>query len=106
MGRKKSIPVYKPLSINLDSLSDEDLRNLDKDNEFKELLYEEMIKVFEHTAKFNLPKSTLFNIHNLDITVSAKKDSYKPIIENIIKYYTLKEDYDKCIKLTKLKEIL
>ena len=106
MGRKKKIDKYEPLSIKLDSVTEEDLNKLRKNNEFKEIIYEEVIKVFEFTSKHNLPKSTLFIIPNLDLTVNVVKKNYKPIIDNILKYYTEKEDYNKCIELTKLKEKL
>jgi len=102
----KEKQVYIPLDMALHFNNLDELDQLNTDQKFRELVYEEVIKAMEFVSVNKDIKIDLFNISNLDIMISLSKKNYIKVIDNMIKYYTKKENYTKCGELTKLKQKL
>lgn len=103
---KKSPKTYVPLDISLHFDDLDQLEKLETTPEFKDILFESVVEALIFVSKSKDPKIALFRIPTLDMVITLSKENYNKVLENIIKHYTIKEEYNKCSELTKLKKKL
>ncbi len=101
MGRKKKEREILSLEILYDHK--EELNELIENLDFHQLLLDESIKVIEESLKIKENEVKLFSITNLDCFILLKKSNFTKVIDQTIKFYESKEDYNKCAELIKLK---
>lgn len=103
---KQNPEKYIPLDISLQFEDLDQLEKLETASEFKDILFESVAEALKFVAKSKDPKIELFKISNLDIIISLSKENYVKTLNNVIEYYTAKEEYIKCGELNKLKKKL
>lgn len=103
---KKQSKIYVPLDISLQFDSLEQLEKLETTVEFKDILFESVIEALNFVSKTKDPKISLFRIPTLDMVIVLSKKNYNKILDNMIIYYTEKDNFQRCIELTKLKKKL
>ncbi len=99
MAKKKFIP----LDITLKFEHPDDLDVVFKDEELLGKIYDGVTMAIENIGIKKSPKITIITLSNMDLAINLQKKNYKKVLDKAIEFYTKKEDYNKCIELTKLK---
>lgn len=95
-----------PLKLNIHYEEPEDLNNLIEDEPFRILVLENALAALKQAIRKNKSECVLFDLVNYNYKVKINKSQYKLLIDKIIKYYEVQEEYVKCKELVKLKSRL
>jgi len=102
----KTITTHTPLTIILKFDEPEEIKNLYESEEFKTLIYVETEKALDFIVKNKPEKIDLFKLSNIGLMVSIPKEGYGDLFDKVTEYYSGKDNFEKCIELNKLKELL
>lgn len=83
-----------------------DYSKLVENTEIKEAIIEETISAIKDGITKNKKSTSLFEIADSNCYVELERSEWKSTLENVIQYYIVKEDYDKCVKCRDLIEKL
>lgn len=83
-----------------------DYSKLVENIEIKEAIIEETISAIKDGITKNKKSTSLFEIADSNCYVELERSEWKSTLENVIQYYIVKEDYDKCVKCRDLIEKL
>jgi hypothetical protein len=83
-----------------------DYSKLTENIEVKEAIIEETISAIKDGITKNKKSTSLFEIADSNCYVELERSEWKSTLENVIQYYIVKEDYDKCVKCRDLIEKL
>jgi hypothetical protein len=93
---EKEIHEREATGIEIIYNNSEDLKKLSTKEEFVSFILEDSFKTIEMALENNLDKVELFNIFNLSLVVEITKSNYKNVLNSLIEYYILEENYEKC----------
>jgi len=96
MEKDKLVKERETTGIEIIYNDSEDLKTLSSKEEFVSFILEDSFKTIEMALKNKLDKVELFNIFNLSIVVEIERNNYKNVLNNLIKFYILEENYEKC----------
>jgi hypothetical protein len=99
---KNSSDKEKILNINITYSNKEDLMLLSKEPKFVSLVLENSLTQIKKSIKSKSNSAKLINIHNFNVTIELDKSNFKPVLDNILKYYESLEEYDKCSEIKNL----
>jgi hypothetical protein len=101
---RKTLKKREPHNIELLFNNKEDLLNLSKSEEFIKIVMKETLASLTDAIKSKKETAEIVNIINLDCTVTIKQKDFKDMLDNLIKYYEEKEEYEVCVSINKLKK--
>ena len=96
MEKEKVTQLRETTGIEIIYSNSEDLKKLSTKEEFIHFILEDSFKTIEVALQNKLDKVELFNIFNLSLVVEIEKSNYKNVLNNLIKYYIVEENYEKC----------
>ncbi len=100
----KQVKSHRPIKLDIDYSSREDLQEFASNTEFNQFILENTFEPLKYAINKNKTQCILFEVGGGDYKVVVKKPQYKTILDKIIEHFENKEDYDKCSELVKLKE--
>jgi len=95
-----------PLKLDIKYNDPEDLENLVLSEEFCDLVIENALAALKQAIRKNKSECVLFDLVTYNFKVKLPKSQYKLLLDEIIKYYEVREDYVKCKELLTLKSRL
>jgi hypothetical protein len=90
---KRKAPIFR-----LNAHAGVDYSKLIENTEIKEAIIEETIVAIKEGITKNKKSTSLFEIADSYCYIELERIQWKSTLENVIKYYVEKEDYDKCVK--------
>jgi hypothetical protein len=100
----KTLKKREPHNIELLFDNKKDLLNLSKSDDFIKIVMKETLVSITDAIKSKKETAEIVNIINLDCTVIIKQKEFKNMLDNLVKYYEGKEEYETCISINKLKK--
>jgi len=100
----KQVKSHRPIKLNIDYSSREELQEFALNSEFNQFILENTLEPLKYAINKNKTQCILFVVGDGDYKVIVKKNQYKTILDRAIEYFENKEDYNKCNELVKLKE--
>ena len=88
---RRKIPVFR---VHVEPGAD--YSQLKEIPEIQQIVREEAIYAIKDGIEKHKTSISLFEIAHSDYYIELSKDKWKPTLENLIKYYAEKEEYDKC----------
>jgi protein-arginine kinase activator protein McsA len=98
MGRRIPIIKINPGQVDYD--------NLLEIPELKERIIGEVIIAIKEAVKNNKKKASIVEIGGTGYYIEIEKNQFKPSLENALKHFVKKEEYDKCIECRDLIKVL
>ncbi len=101
---KKADKKNKREVVNLELCwaTQEELFDLANSEQFYSFILEESLSAIVNALENNEPKAELFNIFNMSVIVEVEKAKFKPILNEIKKYFISNEQYERCTELQNL----
>lgn len=70
----------------------------------KEEIYKETLNAIKDGINNNKNNTVLFEIYNQNCYINLPKEKWTNVLQSLIKIYTEREDYDKCIEIRNLNQ--
>lgn len=93
LSMKRKAPIFR-----LNAHAGVDYSKLIENTEIKEAIIEETVVAIKEGITKNKKSTSLFEIADSYCYIELERIQWKSTLENVIKYYVEKEDYDKCVK--------
>jgi hypothetical protein len=90
---KRKAPIFR-----LSAVSGVDYSKLVENVEIKETIIVETIVAIKEGINKNKKSTPIFEIADSNCYVEIERTEWKSALENVIKYYLSKEEYDMCIE--------
>jgi hypothetical protein len=98
---RRKAPIFR-----LNASPGVDYSKLTENESIREVIIEETITAIKDGISKNKKSTPIFEIADSNYYIELERTEWKSTLENVIKYYVDKEDYDTCVKCRDLIEKL
>lgn len=107
MARKKTPKNTRPLPIiNFTVTKVDDYNTLAKDDTVKDVLFTFTVDAIKHAISEDLQDVDLFKLDNEQVTYNLSKDKFKSVLKRAQEFYSGKDQFEKCIDIQSIMQVL